>query len=192
MIGCDRKTSGRIAYLGDSITQGIGTTPNSYLHWNAVFSEKLGSDYSYWNLGIGYGRANDATSDGAWLYKAKHNDIVFVCYGVNDILKGQPEEQIKEDLTYIVNSLKNEGKKVIIQTIPLFDYEGQNIKKWERINSYILTELKDKADFILDNTQFLSKKVMPSDAIYGGHPNEDGCEIWAEALFKKIQEYGIV
>ncbi len=89
MIGCDRQVKGKIAYLGDSITQGNGTKENSYLHWNAVLSEKLGSDYSYWNLGIGYGRANDAASDGAWLYKAKQNDIVFVCYGVNDIIQGE-------------------------------------------------------------------------------------------------------
>lgn len=192
MIGCDRKVRGRIAYLGDSITQGIGTAPNSYLHWNAIFSEKLGSDYSYWNLGLGYGRANDAASDGSWLYKAKQNDIIFVCYGVNDILRGQAEEQIKADLTYIVKALKNEGKKVIIQTIPPFDYQGQNIKKWERINLFILTELKDKADFIFDNTRFLGKKEMPSDTIYGGHPNEVGCKIWAGALFKKIKEHRVL
>ena len=112
MVGCDRSVKGKIAYLGDSITQGIGTKANSYLHWNAVLSEKLGSDYSYWNLGLGYGRASDAASDGAWLYKAKQNDIIFVCYGVNDILKGHTEEQIK-----------NAGYKEVVQdeTIPEYD-----------------------------------------------------------------------
>lgn len=30
MIGCDRKVSAKIAYFGDSITQGIGTKENSY------------------------------------------------------------------------------------------------------------------------------------------------------------------
>ena len=152
MIGCDRKVKGKIAYLGDSITQGIGTKPNSYLHWNAILSEKIGSDYSYWNLGIGYGRASDAASDGAWLYKAKQNDIVFVCYGVNDILQGQSEEEIKTDLTLIVDTLKKCGKKVILQTIPPFDYQGKDVEKWMRINSYILTELKTKVDFVFDNT----------------------------------------
>jgi len=192
MIGCDRNVKGKIAYLGDSITQGIGTKPNSYMHWNAIFSEKLGGDYSYWNLGIGFGRANDAASDGAWLYKAKQNDIIFVCYGVNDILRNQPEEQIKQDLTNIVNILKSEGKKIIIQTIPPFDYQGEDVKKWERINSYILTELKDKVDFVFDNTKFLGKKDKLSDAMYGGHPNEMGCERWANALFEEIRESGIL
>ena len=192
MIGCDRNVKGKIAYLGDSITQGIGTKPNSYLHWNAILSEKIGSDYSYWNLGIGYGRASDAASDGAWLYKAKQNDIVFVCYGVNDILQGQSEKEIKADLTLIADTLKKDGKKVILQTIPPFDYQGEAIEKWKRINSYILTELKNKVDFIFDNTVYLGKKGKPEDAVYGGHPNEIGCEIWANALYEKIREQGIL
>ena len=158
MIGCDRKVKRKIAYLGDSITQGIGTTPNSYLHWNSVLSEKLGSDYSYWNLGLGYGRANDAASDGAWLYKAKQNDVIFVCYGVNDILQGQTQERIKADLKCIVETLKKEGKIVILQTIPPFDYKDESIEKWKRVNLYILTELKNTVDFVFDNTKILEKK----------------------------------
>ena len=88
MIGCDRKVKSRIAFMGDSITQGCGTAKNGYEHWNACLADKLGEDYAYWNLGLGYGRADDAASDGAWLYRAKQNDIVFVCYGVNDIIQG--------------------------------------------------------------------------------------------------------
>lgn len=188
MIGCNRKVKGRIAYLGDSITQGIGTAINSYLHWNAILSQKIGDEYAFWNLGIGYGRANDAASDSAWLYKAKQNDIVFVCYGVNDILRGQTEEQIKSDLIYIVDILKKAGKRVILQTVPPFDYKGANIEKWKNINIYIKTILKDKVDFVFDNVPYLGKTECLSDAEYGGHPNEEGCAIWAQALFAEIKD----
>lgn len=185
MIGCDRKVKGRIGYFGDSITQGVGTQLNSYLHWNALLSEKIGDEYSFWNLGIGYGMANDAASNGAWLYKAKQNDIVFVCYGVNDILQGKTEEQIKSDLTYIVDVLKKDGKKVILQTVPPFDYIGENIEKWERINIYIKTVLKDRADFVFDNVPYLSGDC-PQIAKFDGHPSEEGCAIWADALYKEV------
>ena len=185
MIGCDRKVKGRIAYLGDSITQGIGTKRNSYLHWNAVLSEKLGAEYSYWNLGIGYGRANDAATDGAWLYKAKQNDIVFVCFGVNDIIRGFSEEQIKKDLETIVDTLKKNGKKVILQTVPPFEYADEKIEKWQRINEYIKTVLADKVDMLFDNNPYLCPDgVHP---IYGGHPNEEGCAVWAEELYKAVK-----
>ena len=187
MVGCDRKVKNKIAYLGDSITQGIGTKPNSYLHWNALLSEKIGEEYSYWNLGIGYGRANDAASDGAWLYKAKKNDIIFVCYGVNDILRGQNEEQIKYDLKYIVETLKKEGKKVILQTIPPFGYQGENIEKWKRLNNYILTEFNDKVELVFDNTKILGEAENLHIAKYIGHPNEEGCQIWADSLYERIK-----
>lgn len=65
MIGCKRYVRLKIGYLGDSITQGIGTKENSYKHWNAILSEKLGEDYAYWNLGIGCASSADAASDGA-------------------------------------------------------------------------------------------------------------------------------
>lgn len=187
MIGCNREVNKKIAFFGDSITQGIGTANNSYMHWNSLLAKKLGDKFSYWNLGIGYGRANDAASKGAWFYKANTCDIIFVCFGVNDILMGQSQEQIKNDLRVIVESFKANGKKVILQTIPPFDYEGQNIQKWHRINSYIKNELKYIADFIYDNNPILSKdNQYPHMAKYGGHPNESGCIAWAEDLYNKI------
>ena len=192
MIGCNRKVRGRIAYLGDSITQGVGTKPNSYRHWNAILSEKLGEEYAYWNLGIGYGRANDVASDGSWLFKAKQNDIVFVCFGVNDILNNHPKEQIIADLTYVVKTLKKDGKKVIVQTVPPFNYEGETIDKWKSINSYITNDISEIADFVFDNTHILGEKDNIHRAKYGGHPNEAGCKVWADALFDKIRENGIL
>ncbi len=111
MVGCDREVNGKIAFWGDSITQGIGTENNSYAHWNALVADGIGAGYAYWNLGLGYGRADDAASDGAWMYKAMQNDIVVVCYGVNDILQGFSEENIKENLNTIVDKLNSCGKR---------------------------------------------------------------------------------
>lgn len=189
MIGIDRQVKARIAYFGDSITQGIGTPINSYSHWNAVLSEKIGNEYSFWNIGLGYGRANDAASDGAWLYKAKQSDIVFVCFGVNDIIQGLEEEQIKKDLKTIVQILKNEGKTVIMQTIPPFDYTGGHIDEWKRINAYIKEELAPMVDMLFDNSSVLSvSKDEAHITKYGGHPDSEGCRIWGEALYDAVKD----
>ncbi len=189
MIGCDRAVKARVAYMGDSITQGVGTEINSYLHWNARLSEKIGDNYAYWNLGIGFGRASDAASDGAWLYKARQNDIVFVCYGVNDILQGRTAEQIKNDLDTIVNNLKNAGKKVILQTVPPFDYSEENTKKWNEVNDYIKTVLKDKVDVLFDNNSLLGQAGALHMAKYEGHPVEEGCRVWADALYEEVKNF---
>lgn len=192
MIGCDRAVSEKIGYFGDSITQGIGTKENSYSHWNALLSEKLGNQYSYWNLGLGYGRASDAASDGIWMKKAMQNDIVFLCFGVNDILQGQSEEQIKADLTCIVNELKQADIKVILQSIPPFDYGETQIGKWKRLNQFIKDKLKNKVDFFFDAALILGDEDAPQNAKYGGHPNVHGCQIWAEALFHALREHHIL
>ena len=151
-----------------------------------MLSEKLGKEYSYWNLGLGYGRASDAATDGAWLYKALQNDIVFVCYGVNDILQDCSEEQIKSNLSLIVDRLKTRGKKVILQTVPPFSYEGEKLEMWKRINNYIKTELKSRVDALFDNVSILGDEAT-SATKFGPHPNSEGCKIWADALFRELK-----
>ncbi len=190
MIGCDRKVKKRIAFFGDSITQGIGPEPNSYKHWNAVLSEKLGTDYSFWNLGIGYARADDGASGGVWMSKAKQNDIAVVCFGVNDIGQGFSEEKIKENLLIIVKGLKESGLTVLLQSIPPFCYEGEKKTIWENVNKYILTELSVYCDAVFDVVPFLGEsKEFPQNPKYGGHPDETGSKIWAEALFSTINKF---
>lgn len=184
MVGIQRPAKKKIAFLGDSITQGIGTPINSYEHWNAVFANLLGNEYAYWNLGLGYGRADDAASDGVWLYKAKQNDIVFVCYGVNDIFQGYSADTIKKNLQTIVDKLHEFGICVIIQTIPPFNYSEEQRGKWQEINNFIKCELKN-VELVFDCVKYLAKNESePHMAKYGGHPDSDGCKVWGEALFE--------
>ena len=186
IIGCQRSVKARIGYFGDSITQGIGTEYNAYAHWNAVLSEKTGNDYAFWNLGIGYGRAGDGASCGAWLDKAKQNDIIIVCFGVNDIFNVADANIIKNSLYTIVSALKSENKTVIIQTVPPFDYTDKYIDIWEEVNRYINTELSSIVDCVFDTVSFLGDKEKPYNAVYGGHPDAEGCILWAEKLYYKL------
>lgn len=189
MIGCDRKAAARIGYLGDSITQGCGTGMNTYTHWNAVLSNLLGPNYAYWNLGLGYARANDMATDGTWLYRAKQNDLVVLCCGVNDIGYGHSEAQIREDITRVVTLLNDAGVSVILQTIPPFDYSGDNIEKWLHLNQYIRTTLSKKVEMVFDVVPYLCQDAdHPHLAKFGGHSNADGCRVWADALFRAIRE----
>lgn len=188
MIGCDRPVKEQIGYWGDSITQGIGSTLNSYLHWNARLSDMVGEEYAYWNIGIGYGRANDAASGGAWMYKALKCDTLVVCFGVNDLCRWFSVEETKKDLTTIIDTLKANGKRVILQTIPPFDYNEERKAKWIPLNDFIHGELKDKVDFLFDCVPVLGKKDEPYMAIYGGHPNDEGGRVWANALYGEIKD----
>lgn len=190
MIGCKRNVRAKIGFLGDSITQGIGTDINSYTHWNCKVAQILGNEYAFWNLGLGFGRAQDAASNGAWLFKAKQNDLIVLCFGVNDILQNRREEEIKNDLFKIVDILTKSGVKVFIQTIPPFDYETKKIQLWENVNEYIKTSILPLCVGMFDTSSVLSgnEKHM---AKYGAHPDSQGCTVWAEKLcpiLKQIAE----
>ena len=192
MIGCSRKPEARIGYIGDSITQGIGTPHNAYTHWNALLSRKLGSRYAFWNLGIGYARADDMATLSAWAYKAKHNDILIMCCGVNDITRDATAEQVIRNLERMVAYFKKEGIKLVVQTLPPFDYNPEVTKVWHQVNSYILTKLSQKVDMVFDAAAVLSlSEEEPQRAKYGGHPDETGCAVWAEALYDALRSNGL-
>lgn len=187
MVGCDRPVKRRIAFLGDSITQGCGTPKNGYLNYAALAAKPFEADYACWNLGLGYARGADAATDGAWLYKAKQNDVVTVCFGVNDIFQLRDAERTKADLTKIVRSLKAAGVKVILQTVPPFDYCESDAAMWRDINVYIHSVLKKEVDGFLDTSEFLSNPQEPAMTLYGGHPNPEGCAVWAQRLIPVIE-----
>lgn len=189
MLGCKRRVKAKLGFWGDSITQGIGTPFDSYTHYAARVAELLGNAYAYHDLGLGYARAEDAASDGVWAYKAAQNELVSVCFGVNDILRGRSESDIKRDLLHIVERLTGSGVHVLIQSVPPFDYSGENIGKWKRINAYIREVIAPRADLYFDNTAVLSDPSAPERALYGGHPNAEGCSAWAEALAPLIARY---
>lgn len=186
MIGCKRSVKRKIGFWGDSITQGIGTEKNSYKHWCAIASDFLGSDYSYWNLGLGFARISDAASKGAWAYKAIHNDVIVMCFGVNDLMNGKSAEEIIHNISETVYYLNKHNVKVLVQTVPPFDMSTEAEKKRNQINEYILNDLKARTA-VFDNTKILTENAeYSSKATYGGHPNDIGCRKWAEAIYPFI------
>ena len=188
MIGCKRQVKTRVAFVGDSITQGIGPAPDSYLHYAALTAEALGREYAFWDLGIGCARADDLASNGIWLYKAKQTDVACVCFGVNDLGRGFTAEQIIDNLTFIVHKLQEAGVKVLLQTVPPYDYRPELIEKWKRVNEYITNTLS-KTIPVFDCSLAIANRDEPYRAIYGGHPNERGSALWAQALAPVLKSF---
>ena len=187
MVGANRPIKERIGYLGDSITQGVGTDIGSYKHWNALLSDMIGDEYSYWNLGIGYGKASDVAEGITWFSKAASCDTLFVCFGVNDINGDGSAEQIKGRLSAILERLRALGKRVIFQTVPPYDYPEPRRLVWEEVNRYITEELAPRCDRIFDVREVLSlSPEEPHKTRFGGHPNAEGCALWARALYKTV------
>jgi lysophospholipase L1-like esterase len=188
MVGCNKKHKARVNFWGDSITQGIGTSLNSYSHYASIVASLLGNDYACYNAGLGFGRANDGALLKSWFYRAKQCEVAVVCFGVNDILRINDAEITKRDLSTIVKALKENGVKVVLQTVPPFDYIEEKRKTWENVNHYIKTELVKIVDEVFDCVPILGEEDNPYKAKYGGHPNSEGCRVWGEKLYKTVEK----
>ena len=187
MVGADFPAALRIGFIGDSITQGIGCPQDSDLHYPAVCAKKLADrcDFplSFWNLGIGYGNGADFATDGSWAEKAKHCDIVTVCYGVNDIFRVPDKTEIHLAVfRKIMKILKDARCRIVLQAIPPFDFQPELEKTRCQINEQLMSGSLSGADLLFDETQYLSSSDDPGIAVYGGHPDPAGCAVWGEKL----------
>ena len=186
MIGCDRPARAHIGFLGDSITQGCGTAYDSYTHWAAKIAEGLSDDLAVWDLGIGYARASDAATDGGWLARAKRCDVVNVCLGVNDLCRDRTDAAIIADLGTVVRALKAAGCRVILFTVPPFDFTGIARDRWYAVNRAVRESIAKDADALFDFAAVLGKPAPDEHlSVYGGHPNTEGCAVLAKAYLKE-------
>ena len=96
------------------------------------------------------------------------------------------------DLEKIVDCLNAAGVKVVLQTVPPFDYEGERIGMWQRLNDYIRGPLSKKAALIFDVVPLLGQAEQPNMAKFGGHPDAAGCAVWADALYDALMNSGLL
>ncbi|MBR3503516.1 MAG: SGNH/GDSL hydrolase family protein [Clostridia bacterium] len=174
----DRAVRYRMAFMGDSITQGVQTRVDACEQWAARIALGIGRDVAVWNIGLGYGRAADAAKNGAWLRKAAEADVVNLCFGVNDLLHGSRNaETLANDLRAAVAALKarNPRAKAVLFTIPPFDLTGEDEARWRAVNARIRGGDHLGADAVFDIARILGREA-PEDnmAFFGGHPDGRG------------------
>ena len=186
-VGEEKTVQRTVGFLGDSITQGIGSG-SSAAAFPSIVQELLGPETAVWNLGIGYARAADAASNGYWLQRAKQNDTVFVCLGVNDIGQEFPAEVLCGNLKKTVLSLREAGCDVILLTPPPFNFEGESLTAWDTVVYYCEEELSRyvKRVFRTDSVLAVSPD-LPWKAKYGPHPNAEGHRALAEAIVELLR-----
>jgi len=165
LISYNKTVVKNIGFLGDSIMQGVRTKEDGYEYWVSKVAKGLGTGYGVWNIGSGWSRANDAASDGAWLYKVKQNDEVVICLGVNDIgILNRNYNEITTDITTIINKLKEHSPslRIILCTVPPFDFVDEREVTWRDVNAFIMSDSLSKVDRIFDIAAVLSQKA-PKD-----------------------------
>ena len=190
LIGCDKRVKKRIAFVGDSITQGCGTTFDEYDMWVGRIGKMLKDGYSVWNLGLGFSRGSDLATWGSLYYKAKQTDIAVLTYGVNDICSGRygagRPSTAGEIISFIEEAIKRlqaDGVEVILSTIPPFRYDSAKEREWRCVNMAIPSLAKAYGCRVYDFEGSLdaSTSYLGNDYTrYGDHPNGEGGAAAAE------------
>lgn len=191
MFACRRPYIKRVAFLGDSITQGCGTLKNKYEMWAARIAGML-DGYAVWNLGMGWGRAADAATDQSWLFKAKQNDVVILTLGVNDLLHGaygsdhgSSAGEIVERIETMVTLLQRSGVDVILSTLPPFDFTPEQRREWRAVNLALPRIAGLHGCRIYDLASALEAGgVLECKPKYGAHPDGAGGAAAAEQFYR--------
>ncbi len=195
LIGCRRDVQMKIAMIGDSITQGCGTTQNANAFWVANIAKEVSGSASVWNLGLGYSRASDCVTNGDWLQRAAHADLVLVAFGTNDMIGGQygvgqpnAGSAIDNWIRKIAGVLQEAGCEVILLNAPPFDYDALHEGIRTELNGLLPATAEELGVSLFDWASLLSDPSAPEKSLYGGHPDDTGCKVISDAFLEKYKE----
>jgi acyl-CoA thioesterase-1 len=174
-----------IAALGDSLTAGLGVTPEAA--WPARLEARLreaGYPYRVVNAGV----SGDTTAGGLrrvdWVLRSRP-EIVIVALGANDGLRGQSPAAARANLEAIVERLKAAGVRVLLAGMRVPPNYGA---EYARDFARVFPDVARRHDvpllpFLLDGVA-ADARLNQADGI---HPNGDGHERIARQVWEALQ-----
>ena len=176
-VYCNQK----IVLFGDSLMSGYGL--NEEFHLSTILEKNLKLKELSVKV-INASVSGDTTSGGLnrlnWLLKEKDIDIVILCLGANDMLRGIDPKLIRQNLNKILETLT---KKIAVLFAGMIAQEalGKSYKKeFDKIYPE-LAKFKVSLPFLLDGVA-LNPELNLND---GKHPNAEGINLISKNL-KKI------
>jgi acyl-CoA thioesterase-1 len=136
---------------------------------------------------VNAGISGDTTAGGAarldWVYRQKV-DVLFVCLGANDGLRGLPVEETERNLRLILDRAKKEGTRVLLAGIQLPENYGPAYRTaFARIYPRLAQEYHiPLLPFLLDGVA-MDPKLNQADGI---HPNAEGARIVADHVWTAL------
>ena len=159
-------------------------------HLSTILERNLknkGFDVSVINASV----SGDTTSGGlnrlSWLLEREEIDIVILCLGANDMLRGVNPNLVQQNLNEILKQLKIKKKKIILAGMLAQDALG---KKYKRDFDQIYPNLAKKFEvtflpFLLDGIA-LNPEYNLED---GKHPNAKGVILMSKSLENKLLNF---
>jgi acyl-CoA thioesterase-1 len=177
----------KVILFGDSLMAGYGLPKEQHL--SVVLQKSL--EKEGYDIEIVNGSVSGSTSAGGlniaeWTLSESNIDLMILCLGANDMLRGINPKETKKNLDEIIKIAKNKKIKVIIAgMIAPTSYGFAYKKSFDKIFSELSKEYK------LQLIPFLLKGVAQKPELNlsdGMHPNDQGTIIIGNTLKKAILE----
>ena len=175
----------KIVVLGDSLTSGRGIGKNAA--YPAILQKRVedsGYKYEVVNAGI----SGDTTARALKRYRDTLDDdveILIVALGANDGLRGVPVDQVKSNLSVIIDDVQRRGIETLLvgmDALPLlgWDYSVAFHRLYEDLAMRFRVPL---VPFLMVNVMS-NPSLMQSDHV---HPNRDGARAIADLIWPSLQ-----
>jgi len=180
-VYCNQK----IALYGDSLMAGYGLEKE--FHLSTILEKSLkekGFDVNIINASV----SGDTTSGGLnrlnWLLENNNIDIVVLCLGANDMLRGIRPSAIKQNLNRIIEILQDKNINILLAGMLAQETLGKEYKtKFDIIYPELAKKFKISfLPFLLDGVA-LDPKLNLND---GKHPNSKGVNLISKNLEKEL------
>ena len=180
-VYCNQK----IALYGDSLMAGYGLEKK--FHLSTILEKNLkrkGFDVNIINASV----SGDTTSGGLnrlnWLLENNNIDIMVLCLGANDMLRGIKPSAIKKNLNKIIEILQDKNINILLAGMLAQETLGKEYKsKFDMIYPELAKKFKISfLPFLLDGVA-LDPKLNLND---GKHPNSKGVNLISKNLEKKL------
>jgi acyl-CoA thioesterase-1 len=179
------KSLPKIVAFGDSLTAGFGLQPAQ--SYPALLQKRLqadGYEYEVVNAGI----SGDTSSGGVrridWSLEDNVRFIILEL-GANDILRLQPVEQMKKNLSTIIERAKAKGVIVLLAGMEAPTNSGADYRKavHEVFPSLAKEHQVELIPFFLEGVAGL-ESLNQGDGI---HPNVEGTKLLTETVYKYLK-----
>ena len=180
-VYCNQK----IVLFGDSLMSGYGL--DEEFHLSTVLEKSLidkGFDVNIINASV----SGDTTYGGLnrvnWLLKNNHIDIIILCLGANDMLRGISPNIIKKNLNKILKILEKENIKILLAGMLSQETLGKEYKNnFDKIYPELAKRFKISfLPFLLEGVA-LKPEYNLND---GKHPNSNGIKLISKNLERKL------
>ena len=176
----------KIAAFGDSLTAGFGLSEKEsypYLLQQKLNSE--GFNYEVINAGVSGETSLGGLERIDWVLDQENLEILILELGANDLLRGIPVANMKDNLDKILAKAKAKNVRVLFCGMLAPPTSGSD---YQRAYSEAFPALADKykvsyLPFLLQGVA-LNKDLNQADGI---HPNAEGEKIMTENVYKELK-----